>query len=127
MLAGCLAIGTIVAEARTNARVLGDARVEVRVAVADSLLDRVTVSGVTVPLFDNDMNEVATPLLRDGSNFVGSVPVDRLRQIGGVTVCVDGEFVGGTAVVLNQDEPMNVEVDMTPDGRISASSLFGSK
>ncbi|MDE6508779.1 MAG: hypothetical protein K2K99_01060 [Muribaculaceae bacterium] len=125
-LSACLILGIIVAEARTNAVALGDARVEVRIAAPDSLLDRVTVAGGTVPLFDNEMKEVETTLLRDGNSFTGSVPVDRLRQIGGVTICVDGKFIGGTAVVFSQDEPMKVEVDITPDGSISTAHYSGA-
>lgn len=111
-----------------NAIKLGTAKVSVHMTIeenasvgantkADSVLDAMEIYATTLPIFAyNSQYCEFTSLKREGDTFVGEVPVERLREIGGIRVHLNGEFMGGTMLLFDQNNPTVIEWHMTVDG-----------
>ncbi|MBD5197773.1 MAG: hypothetical protein HDS86_01250, partial [Bacteroidales bacterium] len=124
-----------------NAVKLGNARLSVMLHILsdtkeESSIDTFDVDGFlketdiyvgTISLFDRWDNEHRTLMERDGAVYHAEVPVDRIEEICGIRVFRNGEFVGGTQVMVNQNKVAGVRIFMSKDGNIlSLSYLDGA-
>lgn len=115
-------------QADENAIKLGTAKVSVHMKIggnaegeaslkADSVLDVMEIYATTLPIFAyNSQYCEFTPLEREGDTFVAEVPVERMREIGGIRIYLNGGFTGGTMLLFDQKNPIELEWSLTEDG-----------
>ena len=128
---GCALVSSILADA-SNAVKLGTSQVTVNMhlmedagkgtsanAVVPKEVEKMSVFIETLPVFSlNDEETLSTKLDRNGMSFTGEVPVEFLEQIGGLRFYVDGNLIGGTQILLKQQEPLVFECFISPDGSL---------
>lgn len=125
LLLSCLGKGNR-AESADNGIRLGTARVEVRMnigegdtpaATSDSMLDAMEIFGAVLPIYAYNSEYIElVRLQREGNVFSGELPVDRVSEIGGVRVYVNGDFCGGTMLMLDQNMPAVLDWRMSVEG-----------
>lgn len=109
-----------------NAIKLGTAKLSVYVSVfgnattfnVDSMLNAIQIYGATRSIFSTEDEEQNILLTRDNNIYSGDIPVERLKEIGGIRMYINGHFAGGSHVILDQGNSTNVYMDMSADGTV---------
>ena len=86
----------------------------------DEIFAPLEIYGISAPIYDYDQNVILTPLKRDSTTYSAEIPVERLEEIGGFQVLIDGNWAFGSPVLLRQDDPTVVGLDIflsAPDRR----------
>ena len=110
-----------------NAIKLGTAKLSVNISVfgnatafnVDSMLNTIQIYGATKSIFSTEDEEQNILLTRDNNIYSGDIPVERQKEIGGIRIYINGHFAGGSHVILDQENPTIVDMDMSTDGTVT--------
>lgn len=128
LLSVCFAVPSVLCE---NTISPGYAKFAVRILVLDNtneepklsenfnvedFLSRVDVYCATKSVFDNKVEDNVVALTRNNTIFHGEIPIERIEEIAGVQLYFDGEFQGGSHLMLRQDRINGITLYLSPKG-----------
>lgn len=78
----------------------------------DEIYKPIEIYAISTPIFDYNNKYALIPMKRDSIRYYAEVPVERLEEIGGIKVKINGNWVFGSPVLLRQNEPSMMQIEM---------------
>lgn len=82
----------------------------------DSVLDRIDIYAATLPVFAKDEDEKFTFMERTGNIYHAEVPTETRENIGAIRLYREGEFIGGTSMLMRQERPTGITMYFSEAG-----------
>ncbi len=80
----------------------------------DEIYGPIEIFANIYPVFSKIENYIIIPMKQDSMRYYAEIPIERLEEIGGIQVHVNGDWVFGSPVVLKQNEPSGIKIEMYP-------------
>lgn len=103
------------AKVAVHAIITGDEHIGLN---TDSILEQIDIYAATLPIFAKSGQDKLTYMERTGNIFHAEVPTETTENIGSVRVYNDGQFIGGTPVLMSQEFPTSLTIFFSSEGNI---------